>query len=212
MVLAAKLISRAATHIGQKVIDPEELTRVRNHFTYTGESRQPELLWQHQTILQLGREHVAIDILSGCISAEFIVRPINAIAIKRRLSSGKATKEIVGEDLIPSEARIFIEGEPVRLKGVLAAKVLGEEVGGELQLHSSGREKLVRSSVSDDPQPHGPQRSVEPNVRRNGRGFPAARPLSHNRISCPESAAGKDLPLDDSKEFGTKNLARLIER
>jgi hypothetical protein len=75
MVLAAKLIPRAATHIRQKVIDPEELTRVRNHFTYTGESRQPELLWQHQTILQLGREHVAIDILSGSISAEFIVRP-----------------------------------------------------------------------------------------------------------------------------------------
>ena len=70
MILSAKLVSRSGTDIWQKVIDPEELTRVRNHFTYTGESRQPELLWQHQAILKLGGEHVSIDILSSCISAE----------------------------------------------------------------------------------------------------------------------------------------------
>ena len=41
MVPAAQLVPRSPTHVGQKVIDPEESTRARNHFTHNRDLHVP---------------------------------------------------------------------------------------------------------------------------------------------------------------------------
>jgi hypothetical protein len=72
VVFATQLTPRPSTRGWQEVIDPERLASARDHFANTRESGHAELFWQRQAILQLGCEHVAIEILSGETSCPMV--------------------------------------------------------------------------------------------------------------------------------------------
>ena len=149
VIFPTEFISRPAAHVGQEVIISKEyLARAWDHFPYAGESGKANAIRQSQAIFDLCPEHVAVEVLAGCITPQFVARAINAISVKGRLAAGRAPKQIIGEDLILAQTIVLVKSESVRLKGVFAAQSLGKEVGREYEVSSTGRIEPVEACIA----------------------------------------------------------------
>src|SRR5437016_3713481 len=110
-------------------IAAEKLTTAWRHAADPSEANQTEPLRQDQAVFHLSRNHVTVEISAGFVSAQFIADPVNAVAVKGGLSAGGTEIRVIGEDLVLAQAPILVERRAVRLKGVLAAQPVCEEVG-----------------------------------------------------------------------------------
>src|SRR5215471_15277999 len=82
------------------------------------ENHHPEPPRQRATILELRRNHIAIDVLACDVAAQFIIGSIDAFTIERWIPSSRAIEKVVGQNLFASHSQtaIVVEGEAVGLE------------------------------------------------------------------------------------------------
>jgi hypothetical protein len=197
--------------LGRKLSIQKNLAFARDDFADVTECCEAELLRPREPVLDLGCEHIAIEIAAGLISSELVVCAVDAVGIERGLATCSADEQVVGKYLILPEASIFVECESVGLEGVFAAQRLGEEVRCELRHHSGSGVKMVGASVAIESEAQGTQGCVKPEVGWRNRRFAGARPQCNDRISSPDPRSKKELPSDSAQCLIKEELAGLID-
>src|SRR5579862_5952662 len=105
------------------MIRAKKLIGTGSHCTDTAKANQAEPPTENQPVLELSGEHIAIQIPTSGVPAKFVIRTIDAIAVERRFATCAAPIQVVGEHLLVVKAEVFVEGDFVGLKGILAAEV-----------------------------------------------------------------------------------------
>ena len=112
--------------------------------TNAAKANQGETPGKNQPVFQLGRKHVAIKITSRRVAAKLAARAVYALAVKRWLARAAEIK-VVRQDLLVTEAEVFVECEFIRLKGIFAAESDREEIACKVDHTPLGSRGFVGS-------------------------------------------------------------------
>jgi len=116
MVPFVEYKSQTPSSARQEVLAIEQLIRSGNDFTDARERHNAESFWQLEPVLQLGRNHVAVEIPARGVSSQLVIRSIDAVPIERRLPLRSAHTQVVSEYLLFRKASVLAEAKSVRLK------------------------------------------------------------------------------------------------
>ena len=170
MIFLAQQESEPASAAGKKLLFPIQLTPSGNSFANTAECDETKPLRQDEAIFHLRCGHVACEVAARCVSSQFIVGSIYAIAVERRSPASCAEISVIGKNLTIAQTPVFVERHLVRLEGILAAQRLGKEVRCEREIRAAGRIEAVGASIPEQPDAKGCEIRLKSDIGRNWKG------------------------------------------